>query len=274
MAYKIQQLGLGGILDQSFAIVKDHFGLLFKIMLFVLIPFSLIGGLGMNSLLPNANTMFPTPEQQQQTAEAMARYWPVIAVVSLLQMLVILPITNAAVIQAVAHLYLGKPIDAMTAVKDGIRLLPPLLGTLILYYLAMFGGFILLFIPGLIIAVLFALCQHVVVIEGTSGPAALGRSRRLLRGQIGTFIALGFILGIISWFLSVGPSFIPQPHARVIVTTLVQACTTIIWTAALVVFYFSCRCANESFDLQYLANAIGEQPSAEAIAEDAAAPRI
>jgi hypothetical protein len=45
---------------------------------------------------------------------------------------------------------------------------------------------------------------------------------------------------------------------QIIGSTLLQAVTTIIWTAAGVVFYFSCRCAVENFDLHYLAEAIGE----------------
>jgi hypothetical protein len=47
-----------------------------------------------------------------------------------------------------------------------------------------------------------------------------------------------------------------------IASTLLQALTTILWTAALVVFYFSCRCNVENFDLHYLAEAIGVEPLA------------
>ena len=34
-----------------------------------------------------------------------------------------------------------------------------------------------------------------------------------------------------------------------------------IWSAAFVVFYFSCRCNVENFDLHYLAESIGAQPA-------------
>jgi hypothetical protein len=52
MAYKLQHMGLGGILDQAIAISKDHFGLLFKIMLLLYIPFNLILGLVTAALTP------------------------------------------------------------------------------------------------------------------------------------------------------------------------------------------------------------------------------
>jgi hypothetical protein len=42
-----------------------------------------------------------------------------------------------------------------------------------------------------------------------------------------------------------------------------QALVTILWSAAFVIFYFSARCAEENFDLHYLAQAIGGEPAAE-----------
>ncbi len=45
--YKLQHMGLGGILDQAISICKDHFGLLFKIMLILHIPFAFLIGFGL-----------------------------------------------------------------------------------------------------------------------------------------------------------------------------------------------------------------------------------
>ena len=50
---------------------------------------------------------------------------------------------------------------------------------------------------------------------------------------------------------------IPQPHARIVAIAVAQGIGTLLATCALVVFYFSCRCKLENFDLQVLADAVG-----------------
>jgi hypothetical protein len=50
---------------------------------------------------------------------------------------------------------------------------------------------------------------------------------------------------------------VPQPHVQMIVQVLLQAALTLFSTAAMVVFYFSCRCGVENFDLEHLAASVG-----------------
>jgi len=153
-------------------------------------------------------------------------------------------------------------VTAIEAIKHGFRRLLPLIGTSILMGLAVAGGFLLLIIPGILCMIWFSLSQHVVVIEELSGVAALKRSKKLVSPHWATFVALGLVLGVISWLLSASAEFVPQPYVKLVVATCVSAVTTMVWTAALVVFYFSCRCAEENFDLEYLAQSIGEAPPA------------
>lgn len=275
MAYKIQHLGLGGILDQTISICKDHFGLLFTIMLILLVPFSLLVGFGTLFLTPDipAGTSFEEiVRANEMRQQAFANYWPFFALVGFLNMVVVYPVTNAAVIHAVARLYLGEPVTALEAVKHGFQRLLPLLGTSILMMLAIYGGLILCIIPGIYFAIWFGLSQHVVVLEGIAGPKALGRSKKLVHKERGKFLALGIIMIVITMAISMIATFIPQPHLQVLGNTLLQAVSTIIWTAAGVVFYFSCRCAEENFDLHYLAQAIGEDPAAIDASDPPAAP--
>ena len=74
MPYKLQQLGLGGILDQSIAIVKDNLGLLFRILLIMSIPFNLVFGYIAATILPSTTSFIPSPEQQAETNAAMLQY--------------------------------------------------------------------------------------------------------------------------------------------------------------------------------------------------------
>jgi hypothetical protein len=260
MVYKIKQLGLGGILDQAIAITRDNFLLLFTIMLIIVVPAFLIQGFLALSITPEIPA-HPTAQDYMRIQQAQARYWPWMLGFGALEFIVLLPLANAAVIQAVARVYLGQPTTALEAISQGARRLPALWGTTILMYLAIWGGLILLIVPGILFALWFGLSQHVVVIEGIAGTSALKRSKKLVRNHLGTFLALGFVLGIISFLINGGSNFIPQPAIRVIGISLLQALVTMLWTAAFVVFYFSCRCAEENFDLHYLAESIGAPPA-------------
>ena len=259
MPYKIQRLGLGGVLDQAIAITKDHFGLLFSIMLIVLIPYSLIVGV-MNLAIMPALPPHPSAADVAAWQAAQASHWPYFILIGIVSMLFVYPLTNAAVIQAVARLYLGQPVTAIEALKNGMKRLGPLIWTSILMYLAIFGGYILLIIPGIYFSIWFGLSQHVTVIEELSGRAALGRSKRLVHPNRGAFLLLIIVMLVISMSIGFLSNMISMPYLKLIVSSVVQAGFTMFWTAALVVFYFSCRCTVDNFDLQYLARSIGARP--------------
>lgn len=258
MQYKIQQLRLGGILDQAISLTKNHFGLLFGIMLLLTIPLQLIQGfvqLANAPEFPPGATAAEIFAAQMEQGSSLGTTFPL----SLLGMFVVFPVTNAAVIHGVARLYLGHETSAVDSIKRGFSSLLPLIWTSILYTLAVMGGFILLIIPGILFALWFGLYQHVVVIERTRGLAALKRSKQLVRPYLGTFLLMGLVMIVISVALNIGAAFVPQPHVQLIVVIFLNAVTTILGTAALVVFYFSCRCGVENFDLHYLAESIGVQ---------------
>ena len=259
MSYKIERLGLGGVLDQAIAITRDNFRMLISIMLFLLVPFTLIVGFINYTITP---ALPPNPSGADVAAwrAAQASNWPFYAIVSALGMLCIYPITNAAVIQAVARIYLGKPTSALDALKQGVSRYGPLLWTTILMFLAIMGGFILLIIPGIYFSIWFGLSQHVTVLEGISGPAALGRSKQLVHPKRGAFLLLCIILLVISFALNMASDQIPSPLLQIFVRTVLQAGFGVFWTTCLVVFYFSCRCEVENFDLYHLAHLIGTTP--------------
>ena len=137
-------------------------------------------------------------------------------------------------------------------------------------YLAVMGGFILFIIPGILFLFWFSPSTQAVVIENISGFSALKRSKQLMKGNIGTVFVLGILLGVVSAGIQIGSAFVPQPHLQIIAQTLAQAIVTIIGAAAFVVFYFSCRCGHESFDLQLLAESFGDddQPDQDANSAD------
>ena len=93
-------------------------------------------------------------------------------------------LANGATIYGIASVYLSRPTSLGDCLKHGLRCWLGLVGTTILMVLAIYGGIILCFIPGLIFALWFMLCQNVVVIERVVGPTALGRSKDLMKGEL------------------------------------------------------------------------------------------
>ena len=261
MAYSIQHLKLGGVLDQAISLTKNHFGLLFGIVAIVLIPFSLISSFVVLSVMPPPPQMGASQEQLIEFQKAALQNLPITLGTGLLSAFLILPLTNAAVIDAVSKLYLGKPTSAMDSIKSGLSRVLPLIWTSILMGLAIFGGLLLLVIPGILCMFWFGLANHVVVVEKINGGAALGRSKKLMSGNMGTLFVLGLLLAAIGFGISMVAGLIPQVHAQIVVRVFLNAAMTILSTSALVVFYFSCRCGHENFDLEHLAQSMGTSAS-------------
>ncbi|MCA8985348.1 MAG: hypothetical protein R3C12_14920 [Planctomycetaceae bacterium] len=255
MTYQIKQLKLGGILDQAIAITKNHFGLLFSIMLVLWVPYQLISGLYLQSIMP---VLPPNPTVDDIllfNQQAVAKL-PATMLVVWAGILLILPVTNAAVIYAISRKYLGQEVSPLEAIQKGVSKIVPLVWTMFLMMLAIMGGLILLIIPGILCALWFGLAQHVVVLEDTNGFKALSRSKLLVRPFLGTFLMLGIVIGVIGWMLGSAGQFIPQQQVQLVVVTLIQAGITLVSAAAFVVFYFSCRCAADNFDLEHLAASV------------------
>lgn len=257
MSYQLRELGIGGILDQAIALLKNRFGLLLGITMVMLVPFQLLAGLVTLSSVPQLPpnpTMADVREYQREALSGgvLLKTVPL----SMLLVLVILPLTNAAITYAVASEYLNRPITVGGAVRRVFHLAFPYLGTGILFFLAVWGGMLLLLIPGIVFAFWFALWGQVVVIEGTAGPAALKRSKFLMKGNIGKFFVLGMIVGFINAALGLIAGLITEPYVRQAVISVLQGVLASFGCAAYVVFYFSCRCKAENFDLTLLADSV------------------
>lgn len=256
MRYELRALSLGEILDQGIKLVRDKFGILMAIMALTIVPSQIVISLFANKFQPVPGQ--PTPPAQ------IGSLLPYLAIVYGF-LLVILPLANAAVVYTAARTFLGQQTSLGESFGHALRRLPALIWTSILMGLAIMGGFILLVIPGILCSLWFMLAQQVAVLEPISGGPALSRSKALMKGNIGTGIVLGIVLWVINFGLGMVSGLLPHPF-NAISAGVMGGVTTLISTCTFVVFYFSCRCKLDNFDLEVLANEIGE---AEAEAEDA-----
>jgi len=258
--YVLKEMSIGEVLDVGVNIAKDNFKELFKITLYLLVPLFVIHQLAVFYTIGNPPGMFATQQEQQAFAQSLMNNLPAYFAINGIFLFVLAffvwPITNAAVIRAVAGVYLDQPISAGNAMKEGLSRILPLLGVAFLVGLVSGFGFLLLFIPGIYLMVRLFLSTYSVIIEGTGPGDAMNRSWKLMNGNMINGIVLGFIVGVANGIIGSIVNVVPEPHLRAVMMGLVQGVTTIGTAATGVVFYFSCRCKHENFDLSVLADAV------------------
>ena len=255
MLYEIHELTLGGMLDQSVKLMKNRFKMLFGIACMLYVPFVLIQELSACYLGPHIPD-HPTQQQIAAFYQELSAYRPVELGLMAILFLIVMPLSNAAVIHGVANEYLGRPVNAGQCIRRGLRLMAPLVWTSLISGVIIALGLIALIIPGIFLALRYWLVSHVVVIEGLSRSAALKRSGALMKGNGGTALVLGLLLGIIGLAAQFASSFVPFKPLSMVVQAGLMGAMFIFGAGASVALYFSCRCKFEHFDLAVLAESV------------------
>jgi hypothetical protein len=158
---------------------------------------------------------------------------------------------------AATTLFTGMIVELVADVQDGrrdatvgqlLRAVTPVFGKLILVgVVAGIGiaiGFILIVVPGLILATIWSVAAPVVVLERPPGLGALGRSRELVRGHgweaFGVIAVLVIGVGILAAVLElVGDS--AGTDVGLVVRVVVQILTAPLSALAASVLYFELR---------------------------------
>ena len=103
-----------------------------------------------------------------------------------------LTLTTMAITVAAHRASEWEVIDVVDSYVMSLRLFGPYVWTWALYSLIVLGGLLLFIIPGLIWGVLYILAPYAVIIDGTSGRAALSASRALTEGKNIFIYVFGF----------------------------------------------------------------------------------
>jgi hypothetical protein len=273
MRYEIRSLELGGILDQAIALMKNHQALLFGIVLVFMAPLELIGAVAqiLDPVHVPVPAMFLGSRALPTTADPLALRLAQFQFFA--SIFFVYPISNAAVIAAAAYVYLDRPTSARACIRHGFKVFFPVVLTSIIGWTLILLGSCALLVPGIILFLMFWVTTHVVVIEGTWGPAALKRSAALMKGNMSTAFVLGFLIGVAQVALTFAAYRLLNFRVAIGVCAILRILFFLLMASAGVVFYFSNRCKLENFDLILLADSVAEEDEQEPDADAASPPR-
>jgi hypothetical protein len=186
---------LGAILDDAFAVYRANFGTLLLISFVVVVPvYLLVYGVGLGYLWSDYDASTGSEVRIGDVADSMAGLAA--------QLLVITPLVTAMTVHVVRRSAEGARAPAGEAVRFGIDVFPKLLLAIVLVALGVFGGLLLLVVPGIILAVRWVVVAQAVVVEGRSGGDALSRSFELTRGRGWFAFLVLFVLNLLVGVLS------------------------------------------------------------------------
>lgn len=267
MATALRPLSTGELLDRTFSIYRDRFGLfvgIFAIPHLLVLAYQCLGisfqspNLGIGQLFL---TMFWSMGSLAVTLAASAA-------------------AQAATVVAVSQVHLDRPAsvsDSFSRVKGEIL---PVLGLSLVVGIAVGFGLILLIVPGVLLALMWSLSVPVLVLENKGVFDAMSRSSDLTQGSRGRIFlvwALIFVLSIgatllLEWplIIAAGVSLFAGGGIRAasagwqvafqVATFISQSLVGPIGTIAFSLLYYDQRVRREAFDLQLMMATIEGTP--------------
>ena len=179
--------GGGVLLRRAFALYSEYFPKFFMASLIVNIPGILLYGLEVLNTVLLKTQLIPKISGTVMLV--------IFALLKFVLRFLAASILSGVTVWMVAHLMLAplRPVrvrKAFAAVKRNLR---PVMTTTLLFSTLIILGFILLFIPGLIVMITFALTMPVVMMENLSGWAAMKRAKALAKRSKRTVIFIVLI---------------------------------------------------------------------------------
>jgi hypothetical protein len=250
----LRPLSVGEILDTSFSLYRRHFGALATVSLVC-------------TGLPLVLRLFI------EAAGGLLEHLTLTLLYGLSLGALSLIATGATVF-IVSESYLGRPLTAREALMRATPYMGRILIAWLLIAIVVLLGSLLIFFPGIILAVGLAVAIPAVVLEsGQSASGALSRSWELTRGSRWRIFGLGITLfvllyipvvaisGLVAFLLPRGSAaaFGPSSTATIVALAIggvIQLFIYPLFYCVLTVTYYDLRVRKEGFDLELLASSL------------------
>ena len=193
---------IGRVISGTFAVIGRNF-----------VPFSLLALLlgGLPNLLISLGQIWFVGHQQTFSPQAIAG-----SLVGMVIMIVAAFVLQAAIVHATVADLNGRRVVVRESLKVGLSNWLPLLGLAILMGLGLMIGFVLLVVPGIILAVMWSVAVPAKVVEKIGVMAAFQRSRDLTRDRRWAIFGLFVIYVIAVWIVEIAimAAFMPFMLAK------------------------------------------------------------
>jgi hypothetical protein len=251
MIYEIRTMSFGELLDAGFRLLRNQVVVLVGLAAVLYVPLVFFHD-GIESAV---SPIEPTSPGEVAGVLGMVTSG---LLLGLLWLMVVVPVSSAAITHAVSELYLGRQATIGSALRVGWGMFVPLAGTMLLMSVLVLGGLLLFVVPGIYLMLCYSLAWPVMVIERQFGMAALQRSRDLTRGSLLRVVGLAFVVGIFVSVIGGGLQLLLGylPLVGPLASGVVQAIGAAFQSAFLVLLYFDIRCRKEAFDLEHLARLV------------------
>jgi len=241
-----RELSIGEILSLTLNLYLSNFLQFF-------LPFLIAGiitGLSMYAIMSS----FPLPKQPGANAPYEEIFEWFVAVLStiitvgilsaLVGWIVSTPTTGIAIKCASDQIERGTS-DLGASLNFTISKLPSLLIAQFINGILTAIGLFLLFIPGIIIGIMFSLIMPAIIVEQKGAFESLGRSRRLVRNRWLKIFVLLLIVGLIAGVVTIianllaTPLNITYPHTNLIITSITTSFVAPISSIAVTYLYYA-----------------------------------
>lgn len=232
------QFGVGTVLSQAMSVFGANFVPFCALALILMVPSLIYTMAFLSNLDPTAGVSFS-------------------ALLAIVIQMILSQLIAAAITYGSFQYMRGQPVGIGDALSRGLSLIVPMIGVAILAGLAIGIGFILLVVPGIIIAVMLWVAIPAAVVERPGVVASLSRSAELTKGYRGSVFGILVIIvvaGLIAGLV------IPYVLASIGGTTLysigswvVNAVFGAFSATAAAVGYYCLRVAKEGVDIDQIA---------------------
>jgi hypothetical protein len=269
----MRPLNLGETLDASIKIVRRRWQTLAVVMILVALPIQLLDVLVITATTDTYDVSagrFTTDTSTNTTYSDESAYIGGQVVIQLLS-LVGYVLGTVACYRVIADAYLGGEATVGDSLRFAARRVGATLWLSLLLILGLIGAFIAFVIPGIWLLVAWSVAFPVMLVEGTGGANALGRSYGLVKGRwwatfgrlavayilvsvvtiVVTAVAIGIAVGVVD---ETSFGALVLEHAANFLVSLV---TTPFIAAVTTLVYFDLRVRKEGFDLALLAEPMG-----------------
>jgi hypothetical protein len=242
-------LSLGELLDRTFQIYRKHFVVL-------------VGIAALPALLPAAVNMLSLQTRLDLGIAASLIFLPFLWLVQL----VAGAVSQAATITAVSEIHLGRPISIGAAFSAAKESIVPICVISVVMGLVVMVGFACLIVPGILLALRWAVVIPVVVVEGLPMRAAMSRSSALTEGHRGRVFAIYAMYVVVvmvvssMWQVPLGVAAVLNSKLNAFwlavgtygTAFLTQCLVGPLLTTSLSLFYYDERVRKEAFDLDHM----------------------